>query len=43
MYYLHAALLGLGYHFVRAEAVGGDLFVDTAAVVAALLQELASN
>ncbi|KAK9825670.1 hypothetical protein WJX81_000688 [Elliptochloris bilobata] len=36
MYYLHAALLGHKYHFVHAEAVGEELFVDPAAVVRAL-------
>ena len=40
IYYLHAALVGHAYHFVHAEAVGGELFVDPAMVVAALQQQL---
>ena len=36
MYYVHAALLEHSYHFVHAEAVGEELFVDPTAVAHAL-------
>lgn len=36
MYYVHAALLEHSYHFVHAEAVGEELFVDPAAVARAV-------
>jgi hypothetical protein len=42
-YYMTAALLGHAYHFVHAEAVGDRLFVDPAAVVAAVQQELGAG
>ena len=40
MYYVHAALLEHSYHFVHAEAVGTELFVDVAAVARALERAL---